>query len=454
MMDKKKTSNDAFSDEQTASTDGCRLPQWYETTSNNHFRFLPGILARYLADTENMICVAEQNYIYRNGVYVKLTKEEAGRIVKEHMLDKEAKITGINDAERQWELLVQRDVGELDAEPLLINLRNGIYDVKEGALREHTPEFLSTIRLPVNYNETADCPRFTKFLNEAMEGNEEQIGLIQEMMGYCLVPGSPAQKCFVLVGAPAAGKSVLLRVLINMVGKENVSSVSWQALNERFKTAELFGKLINVFADLPTKNIDDNGIFKGLVGEDFITVERKHQHPFSFQNRAVLIFSCNSIPVNYGDKSEGFYRKLIIIPFNHIVPEEDRDPDLTDKLSEEADGIFLFALEGLRRLIGNNYRFSTTELNEDALQRYREASNSVLAFAAERCDISMDMNVFTGSQELYDAYAVYCKESGLIGCSLKKFVSQLVTVFELQQSKDSLGKRRGLKGIKLKDDFE
>ena len=143
-----------------------------------------------------------------------------------------------------------------------------------------------------------------------------QVALLQEMLGYFLIPVNSAQKCFVIVGAAGAGKSVLLRVLNELLlGKENVSNVSWQSLNERFKTAELFGKLANIFADLPTKNIDDNGIFKALVGEDFLTVEKKNKNPFSFQSTARLLFSCNSIPKNYGDRSEGFYRRLIIIRF-------------------------------------------------------------------------------------------------------------------------------------------
>ena len=133
--------------------------------------------------------------------------------------------------------------------------------------------------------------------------------------------------------------------------------MSWQALNERFKTAELFGKLANIFADLPTKNIDDNGIFKALVGEDYLTVEKKNKNPFSFQSYARLLFSCNSIPKNYGDRSDGFYRRLIIMRFNKSVPPDKRDPDLLAKFSSEADGIFRFALEGLKRLMRNKYKY-------------------------------------------------------------------------------------------------
>lgn len=162
------------------------------------------------------------------------------------------------------------------------------------------------------------CPRFIKFLYESLE--DDQVTLIQEMLGYFLIPVNHAQKCFIIVGKGGAGKSVLLRVLNELLlGKENMSNVAWQELSDRFKTAELFGKWANICAELPTKGIEDNSIFKALVGEDYLTVEKKNKNPFSFQPYARLLFSCNSIPKNYGDKSEGFYRRLIIVRFNWRV---------------------------------------------------------------------------------------------------------------------------------------
>ena len=269
------------------------------------------------------------------------------------------------------------------------------------------------------------------------------------MFGYFLIPVNRAQKCFVVVGEAGAGKSVLLLVLNDiLLGKENVSNVTWQALNEGFKSAELFGKLANIFADLPTKNIDDNGIFKALVGEDYLTVERKNKNPFSFQPYARLLFSCNTIPRNYGDKSEGFYRRLIIIRFTHAVPESKRDPDLLDKFRAEADGIFLWALEGLQRLMNNNFKFSVTDTNIQELQRYREDSNSVLSFVKECCEVDAGAEVVR--TELYNQYKNYCTNCGLNPYSQKSFNNELETAYpQLVRGTDSLGKRRTWKGIKL-----
>ena len=280
---------------------------------------------------------------------------------------------------------------------------------------------------------------------------KDQIPLIQEMLGYFLIPVTKAQKCFVIVGEGGAGKSVLLLVLNEiLLGKENVSNISWQALNERFKTAELFGKLANIFADLPTKNIEDNGIFKALVGEDYVTGERKNLHPFFFQSTARLLFSCNSIPKNYGDRSEGFYRRLTIIRFNHAIPEEKKDVNLVDKLRGETDGIFRFALEGLKRLMRNNFHFSETAANRTELQQYREDSDSVLSFLRDCC--VCDPAASVGSTVLFTAYKNYCEECGMKPYAQNKFVSQLLaTSPSISRAVDGVAQKRVVHGVRLAD---
>ena len=424
------------------------LPEWYEVIDAG-VRFLPGVLAKALAKNKKVFYAAEQHFRYQGGVYVEMAEMEAQRLVQEQMLIRETKMSQIVDAEKQWRLLVQRDIRELNANPYIINVRNGLYNILEDTLTEHTPNYFSTVQLDVAYDKAAGCPLFKKFLAESMGGDMEQVGLIQEMLGYFLIPVNSAQKCFVIVGAASAGKSVLLRVLNDvLLGRRNVSNVSWQALNERFKTAELFGKLANIFADLPTKNIDDNGIFKALVGEDYLTVEKKNKNPFSFQSSARLLFSCNSIPKNYGDRSEGFYRRLVILRFKYTVPKEKRDPELLEKFRMEADGIFLFALEGLRRLMGNCYIFSETQVNADELQQYREESDSVLSFVKDCCELSAEHSV--GSTELFHAYKGYCEECGLRPYAQKNFVQQITATFSsVTRGVDALGKRRTLIGIKL-----
>lgn len=428
------------------------LPKWYEFGEHG-IKFKPGILALEMKQNERVIYAATSYYRYNDGVYEPIDDDQAQAMVQAKMLPDETKWSQIVDAERQWRIQIRREIRELNANPYLINVQNGIYDVIDGRLLEHTPDILTTIQLRVKFDENADCPRFRKFLADSMEGDMDQVALIQEMLGYFMIPVTKAQKTFLIVGAAAAGKSVLLRVLEEvLLGKENVSNISWQSLSERFKTAELFGKLANIFADLPTKAIDDkSSIFKALVGEDFVTGERKGKDPFKFQNSARLLFSCNSIPKNYDDRSEGFYRRLIIIRFNHSVPPEKRDPDLLDKFREEADGIFMFALEGLRRLISRNYIFAETEKNARELELYRISSDSVLSFVADCCTIKEGAS--TSSSILGEAYKKYCEENGMYAVAHFKMLERIKDAYPavIYGERDKVSRRKIVKNIEITD---
>lgn len=309
------------SKETKRETMGEELPDWYEPSERGGLRFIPGILASHMSKNVSAFYGAESYYIYENGVYKAASDLQAAARVRGHLIERYATMSAINDAEGQWRMLIYKPIREINCNPFIINLKNGLYNVLDGSFKAHTPEYYSTVQLKASYNESAECPKFMAFLQSILR--DAEIHLMQEIFGYLLIPVNKAQKSFVLVGAPNAGKSTLLSVAQEiLLGSENVSNIPWQSLSDRFKTAELFGKLANIFADLPSKSVDDNGIFKALTGEDYITAERKNKNPFSFKPYARLLFSCNEIPRNYGDRSEGFYRRLIIIRFENPVPPE------------------------------------------------------------------------------------------------------------------------------------
>jgi putative DNA primase/helicase len=356
-------------------------------------------------------------------------------------------MSAINDTEGQWRMLIYKPIREINSNPFIINAANGLYNVLDGSFKPHTPEYYSTVQLRAAYRENAGCPRFMKFLKSVLQ--EPEIHLLQEIFGYFLIPVNKAQKSFVLVGAPNAGKSTLLSIAQEiLLGSENVSNVPWQSLSDRFKTAELFGKLANIFADLPSKSVDDNGIFKALTGEDYITAERKNKNPFSFKPYARLLFSCNEIPRNYGDRSEGFYRRLIIIRFANTVPPEKRDPNLLEKLAAERDGIFMWALAGLKRLMGNGYLFSETEATRAEMRRYKVESNSALSFVEECCEL--DENAESIREELFQQYREYCHKNGLKPMSQANFNKDIEGLGErVERGLERVSRRKTWKGIRM-----
>jgi putative DNA primase/helicase len=422
------------------------LPAWYEPTEKG-MRFIPGILASHMSNNINAFYSAGEYYIYDKGVYKEIVELSAAKLVRDHLFDRYATAGGINDVLAQWQMLMYKPIEKLNPNPLIINVKNGLYNVDEDRLQPHTPLHYSTVQINANYNEGGKCPTFIRFLQQCL--HNEDIPLVQEILGYLLIPVNKAQKSFVFVGAGHAGKSTLLSVAQEvLLGSSNVSNVPWQALSDRFKTAEIFGKLANIFADLPSKSFDDNGIFKSITGEDYITVEKKNKAPFSFRPYARLLFSCNEIPKNYGDRSNAFYRRLIIIRFEKPIPVEKRDVHLKDKLAAEADGIFMWALEGLKRLIKNHYAFSESERSNEELRKYRTECNSILSFITDNCSLEEDKKVEL--KELYREYKQYCEESGLSAVSQKRFGKEFLENYpEVSTTKDTVSRRLVYSGIKL-----
>jgi putative DNA primase/helicase len=278
-----------------------------------------------------------------------------------------------------------------------------------------------------------------------------EVPLIQELLGYLLLPVNKAQKSFVFVGAPNAGKSTLLSIAqAILLGSDNVSNIPWQALGDRFNKAELFGKLANIFADLPSKAIDDGGMFKSLTGEDYVSAERKNKDPFNFRPYARLLFSCNDIPKNYADRSDGFYRRLLIIRFDKSVPHNKRDPNLRERIASERDGILTWALEGLRRLMANNYAFSETDRTRYELQRYKVESNSALMFLEECCETEEGFECVR--ERLFEKYREYCVQNGFKSMSQTNFNRELESSGGgIERGLEKVSRRKTWKGVRLAD---
>lgn len=424
---------------------GEELPPWYETTEKDGLRFISGLLANYMAENVDAFYGAGNYYFYANGVYSAVDDICASAKVREYMIPRYASMTAISDTVGQWKMLIVKAVREINCNPFIVNLQNGLYNILDDSFKPHTPKYFSTVQINASYQNEAKCPQFMRFLKSVIQ--DPEIYLMQEIFGYLLIPVNKAQKSFVFVGTPNSGKSTLLSVAQEiLIGCENVSNITWQNLGDRFNKAELFGKLANIFADLPSKSIDDNGMFKALTGEDYITAERKNKDPFSFRPYARLLFSCNEIPRNYGDRSDGFYRRLIIIRFEHSVPKAKRDPNLREKFMAERNGILMWALVGLKRLIENNYVFSETDATRAELRRYKIESNSVLSFVEDFC--IMDENKEAARDDLFTKYKEYCNTAGLKPLSQANFNKDIETNFTaVKRGRDKLSKRRTWKGI-------
>ncbi|EJT6501597.1 DNA primase [Clostridium perfringens] len=442
---KKERGNKAKSKNKSKPKNSGNLP-WYEEQEKG-LKFLPFVLAKHLSETRDVYYGGESFLIYENGVYNISGEKEAGRIIMDYMLPNYCIMASIRDCRDQWDILVSKDFDDFNRNPYLVNVRNGLLDIRDMSFKEHTPSYLSTVQLNVEYNPQVDCPQFKKFLNEVLDC--KLIPLVQEIVGYLLTTNTASQKAFVFWGPARTGKSTLLWVVeYLLLGKKNVSNIPWQEIGDKFKTAELLGKLANVFSDLPSKSIDDTGIFKVVTGEDYLMAEKKNKNPFKFKPFARLVFSCNELPRNYVDRTEGFYRRLIIVPFNRQIEKSKIDKALKYKFQREKEGILNWALEGLKRLYENNFEFSENELTDGVKKEYKRENNNVISFVEDCCEID---SLFSCSRiEIYEAYKEFCVEAGLKALSQIKFNKELEGNFNITRSRS--GKLRLWNGVRMKLD--
>ncbi|MFJ8513817.1 phage/plasmid primase, P4 family [Lysinibacillus xylanilyticus] len=429
------------------STD-IELPKWY-VKGTNSLSFMPGILAKHLQETQNLIYSSERFFQYNKGVYYEIPIQKMKKEIQEHLLEEHSKAHQIQDTLEQLKNRVVYE-GDLFDSPILrnkINFKNGIFNISSRTLELHSPEIITTIQINANHDDSADCPNFIHFINESL--TEKDVLIAQELLGYLLIPETLAEKAFILYGPGRTGKSTFLKLVEFVLGKKHISNVPLQDLSQKFKTGLLFGKLANIYADLPSKALQDTGIFKTLVSGDTIVAEEKFQAPFSFSNKARLLFSCNELPANYVDRTDGFFRRLIILPFLKQVEESKIDTGLLNKLQNEVDGIVQWALEGLIRLTDNNYQFTKSDTTQNLLNEYRKQSNNVIWFVEEYCELSVEALEY--SINLYQQYKRTCLENNMQPISQTKFNRSLEMEYgrNVIKTEDS-NKRVIFKGIRTR----
>lgn len=331
-----------------------------------------------------------------------------------------------------------------------IHFKNGTYFIDGGFIPEK--EFCSN-RLPVNYNSDAVPPtRWLRFLDELLY--PEDIFTLQEFMGYILIPTTKAQAMLLLIGNGGEGKSRVGFVCRNLLGNNmTICSISTLA-NNRFSLADQEGMLLMIDDDMKMEALTDTGVIKAVVTmEDKMNLERKGKQSYQgYLNVRIMAFGNGSLSSLY-DKSDGFYRRQITIRVKEKSQNRVDDRNLSAKLSEETEGIALWCLEGLKRLIKNEFHFTISERTLQNQAELRREEDSILDFFESEGYITFDKNAIATTKELYEAYCLWGNDN------LIKIRSESSFSKELRQRADKLGLKylknasvdnktaRGYKGI-------
>jgi putative DNA primase/helicase len=381
--------------------------------------FLFDKFATYLKNNNHIVKINGQLHIYKDGIYVPGAGELEGAMIKH--------IPNLKRAQRSEVLAylqIMIDGDTRATNPNIIAFKNGLYDIRNGSFKPFTPDVVITNKIPWPYNPAAKCDLLDHTLNRLACDDPEVRALLEEMVGYCLYRRNELGKAFILIGDKSNGKSTFLHVVKNMLGDQNIASLDLKELGDRFKTAELFGKLANIGDDIGDEFIANASVFKKLVTGDRVNVERKGQDPFEFNNYSKFLFSANNIP-RMKDKTGAVQRRLVIVPFDAKFTPNDPDfrPFIKDELCEQdsMEYLILLGLTALKRVL-NNAQFSTSSRVQGQLDEYEENNNPIIGFIRE---VGTDAIENEPTKTVYRKYKEYCIANNFQALSAIEFSRQI-----------------------------
>ena len=286
-----------------------------------------------------------------------------------------------------------------------IVFKNGCYDAKTGEMHEHSPEHYALNSIPHEFHPEKPSPA-ASIVDEWLDHvapDEQDREMFLRYCGYCLTRDTRQQYFLILTGPGGNGKSVILQVLEALVGAENRSAVPLEHMGKQFAIAGLFGKLLNSCGDIKAGVLDDATIIKQIAGEDTIRVEYKKKDAFFPKLYAKLIFSANDIPLVPNERSDGYWRKLLVLRINK--PPENPRPDFTEHLLTHSAYFLRLCVEALGRMYADG-RIKASDNSIAEVQALRNESDTTQCFINEHCIKGLERSVLRS--DLYPAYAAYC----------------------------------------------
>ena len=341
----------------------------------------------------------------------------------------------------------------------IIPFSNGFFDVAalmtgeddEKIFKPLSPRLFTTTGRDFEYPPNADCPQWKKFIDEILP-DEELKELAQEIFGLSMIADTSFQVFFILLGIGQNGKNVYLDVLAEVVGKANTCCVPVARFGERFALWPLVDALVNIVSEI---DVDRNhgsiriaeDKLKAIVSGDFIEIERKNQDIFKARASARLVFACNALPP-IADRSNGIWRRMVILPFDVVIPDDKRDKLLAKKIiATELSGVFLWALEGLLRLQKRGM-FNEPAASKAIKAEHRLTCSPEDEFLSEYVRAGQPAD-FIVIGEIYAAYrSVMSAQGNNYPLAMRKFIQALQRRFP-KCSKGKVKGQRGYHGVQF-----
>lgn len=290
-------------------------------------------------------------------------------------------------------------------------LQNGILDLETRELHQADPELFQPNPLPFDYQPGATCLEWERFLSSLWPDGPESIRLLRQWFGYLVSGDTSRQKILTMIGPRRCGKGTILRVLTDLLGPENVTSALLTGLGTDFGLSSLAGKTLAFFPDARLTGKEDQGpIIERLLsisGEDALLVNRKFKDAITMRLPARLILVSNELP-RLTDASGALVSRLLLLEMKESFLGRE-DFKLSNKLTKELSGVFIWALSGLDDLNASG-RFTEPQSSKEIREDAERLASPVLAFTKDTCLVGPNYRV--QKTDLYCEWKKWCEETG------------------------------------------
>ncbi len=391
-------------------------PVWFDGTNINEALFCDEFLSRH-------------KIIFANGAFFTPDGRVTDDIPLRGAIYEELKCCAVNNIPRKITNILEvmklaAHVEDFPPETDRIHLTNGTLKL-DGTFTEGRPEIVRS-RLPVAYRPDAPRPEcWLSFLDGLLY--PEDIPTLQEFIGYCLIPSNKGQRMMVIKGEGGEGKSQIGAVLSVLFGSNMKDGSIGKISENRFARADLEHILLCVDDDMRMEALRQTNYVKSIVtAQGKMDLERKGKQSYQgWMTARLLAFSNGDLQALF-DRSDGFYRRQLILT-TKVKPADRKDnPDLAEKMKAEVEGIFLWAFEGLQRLVSNNFKFTESERTRANREAVKRDNNNVFDFLESEGYICLKADCSISSKELYEIYRMWCEENNLTALKRRSFSDAVI----------------------------
>ena len=391
-------------------------PVWFDGKSINEALFCDDFLSRH-------------KIIYTNGAFFTPDGRVTDDLPLRSEIFDELRCCAVSNIPRKISNIVELMklaalVEDFPPEADRIHLANGTL-MLDGTFTEGKPEIVRC-RLPVLYNPDAPPPiRWLAFLDGLL--HSEDIPTLQEFIGYCLIPSNKGQRMMVIKGSGGEGKSQIGAVLSALFGSNMKDGSIGKISENRFARADLEHILLCVDDDMRMEALRQTNYVKSIVtAQGKMDLERKGKQSYQgWMCARLLAFSNGDLQALF-DRSDGFYRRQLMLTTKEKPADRVDDPDLAEKMKMEIESIFLWAFAGLQRLAANNFKFTESQRTRENRESVKRDNNNVFDFLESEGYIRLKADATISSKELYEVYQIFCAENGLTALKPRSFSDAVI----------------------------